>query len=126
MAKAVGSSSEGSARGVETVTADSFLQLAELWQKPCECCGMLFSWTGDMLGAQVWLSLIEAGTITAAIVPEIMDGLVRYRASKEWHKEGGKYVPSVAVWLGWSREGRPSAPRWRDRPAPHKAAQGGY
>lgn len=125
----VGSISEGGAGGAHyqlqplpRPLVEAFHQLAELWQKPCECCAMQFAWKDEMLGAQIWISLIGKGAITAANLPEIMDGLRRWRASKEWHEKDGKYVPKVTAWLGYSNSGMPAAPKWRDKPA----AKGAY
>lgn len=103
------------------VSSAAYRDLIELWQKPCDCCGMQFSMRDEILGGRVWFSLVDQGVITAANIPEIMAGLTRYRASKDWHKKSGEYVPSVSSWLGWSKSGIPAEPKWRDYPAAHAA-----
>lgn len=110
------------------VAGAAYRDFIDLWQMPCVCCGMQFSMRDEILGGRVWFSLVEQGKITTANLAEITAGLERYRASTDWHKDGGKYVPSVASWLGWSKNGLPADPRWRDRPTPHlKRATGeGY
>jgi hypothetical protein len=92
-----------------------YREFLELWMKPCECCGILFTAVQVDLGAQVWMQLESSGKIAAAIIPVVMAGLRLHRASKSWH-EG--YVPAVPSFLGWSKDGRPGAPRWNDKPAP--------
>jgi len=86
------------------------------WQKPCECCGMEFKCSDVDLGCRVWISLVDSGTITTANLPEVIDGLERYRSSKDWHKNSGQYVHSVPAFLGLRTNGTPGAPRWNDRP----------
>lgn len=110
------------------VAGAAYRDFIDLWQMPCVCCGMQFSMRDEILGGRVWFSLVDQGKITTANLAEITAGLERYRASTDWHKDGGKYVPSVASWLGWSKNGLPADPRWRDRPTPHlKRATGeGY
>ena len=82
--------------------------------RPCECCGTLFTATQVDLGAQIWLQLESSGKIANETVPIIMAGLRLHRASKSWH-EG--FVPAVPGFLGWSKDGRPGAPRWNDKPS---------
>ena len=87
-----------------------------LWLTPCECCGMEFAWKDSQLGCQMFLSMTGSGKITPDNIAQVMDGLRRWRASKEWHERGGKFVMSVPTFLGWRRDGMPAAPRWSDRP----------
>ena len=96
----------------------AWCKFTELWQLPCECCGMLFPWKDEILAAQLWISHVENGTITDKNLADIMAGLARWRASRDWHKSGGQFVQSVATFLGYKRDGMPCAPRWNDRPVP--------
>ena len=93
----------------------AFHDFLDLWGKPCECCGMIFAIQQADLGAQVWLQLEQQEEITDETEPIVMEGLRRHRASKPWH-DG--FVMTIPGFLGWSKEGRPGAPRWNDRPAP--------
>lgn len=57
------------------------------------------------LGAQVWISLVDAGDIASQNIHELFEGLERWKCSQQW---ANGYVPSVAKWLA----GR----RWKDYP----------
>lgn len=93
----------------------------EIWQKPCECCEMQFPCLKVDLGGQLWILLVDNGRITMETLDKPTAGLVRYRASREWHKDGGKWVPAVPSFLGWSKDGRPAEPLWNDQPVPFRA-----
>lgn len=67
------------------------------------------------LGAQLWISHVESGTIRADNIDEaVFAGLERWKRSVQWNR--GR-VHHVSTWLGWSSDGRPSAPLWDDWPA---------
>jgi hypothetical protein len=51
------------------------------------------------LGAQIWIQLVESREITGANVAEVFAGLERWKASEQWRKDNGKYIPSIAKWL---------------------------
>lgn len=93
----------------------------EIWQKPCECCEMQFPCLKVDLGGQQWILLVDTGRITMETLEKPTAGLVRYRASREWHKDGGNWVPAVPSFLGWSKDGRPAEPLWNDHPVPFRA-----
>ncbi len=97
-----------------------YTQFIADWTKPTED-GRRFTCADVDLGCQVWMSLIDKGTITESNVGEIFAGLERHRQSKKWN-EG--FVLSVPAFLGWAKNGTPAAPRWNDRPEPH--SDGGY
>ncbi len=98
----------------ESGLRSQFSQFIENWTKPNEE-GKVFTCADVDLGLQVWISLIDKGTITTANVDEIFAGLERHRQSKKW-RDG--YVLSVPAFLGWAKNGVPAAPRWNDRPEP--------
>ena len=82
------------------------------WQKP-NSAGKVFSCADVDLGCQAWMSLIDAGKITAANIPQIFEGLARWKESTQWKKG---MVHSVPTWLGYAKNGTPAAPRWNDKP----------
>ena len=98
-----------------------FEVFVQVWQKPCECCEMRFPCLKVDLGSQQWITLVDSGRITMETLEKITAGLMRYRASKDWHRDGGRYVPAVPRFLGWSADGRPSEPLWNDHPSPKGA-----
>jgi hypothetical protein len=58
--------------------------------------------------AQTWLSLADLGEIKPEMLPEIMAGLERWKISRQWESDGGKFIPSPPKFL---RERL-----WRDNP----------
>ena len=60
------------------------------------------------LARGVFDSLCADGTITSENVHTLRQGLDRWKASKLWHEDGGKYTPSLYKWL--------CEKRWLDRP----------
>ncbi len=105
----------------ESSLYSAYRRFIEAWTAPTED-GKVFT-CGDVdLGLQVWLSLMDKGTITQSNVEEIFAGLERHRLSKKW-RDG--FVLSVPAFLGWAKNGTPAAPRWNDRPEP-AAAEGDY
>jgi len=103
-----------------------FQVFIEIWQKPCECCDMRFPCSKVDLGSQQWMTLVDIGRITMETLEKVTAGLVRYRASREWHRDHGQWVPAVPKFLGWSSDGRPAEPLWNDHPAPFKQSGEGY
>jgi hypothetical protein len=95
----------------------SYAEFMGKWAAPCTCCQREFDLTDSEQGARVWISLVETNVVTAKTFPIVLAGLDRYRASKKWH-EG--FVCQVPKFLGYSKEGRPSAPLWNDRPEAFK------
>jgi len=62
----------------------------------------------------VWQGFIADGVITTANVHQVLEGLERWKGSRQWQEDGGKYVPSLAKWL--------AERKWEDRPAQHEWA----
>jgi uncharacterized protein YdaU (DUF1376 family) len=54
---------------------------------------------GVDLGAQVWISLVDHGEITASNLDEIFQGLRGHKTSEQWQEKGGKFIPAVSTWL---------------------------
>ncbi len=111
-------SSEESVR--ETTLTARYKEFIAEWSKPTED-GRRFTCADVDLGCQVWMSLIDKGTITESNVGEVFEGLERHRQSKKWNQG---FVLSVPAFLGWAKNGTPAAPRWNDRP--EQNADGGY
>jgi hypothetical protein len=70
---------------------------------------------GVDLGAQLWISLVDAGEITEASVGELFAGLERWKESELWRKDNGKYIPALAnpQGSGWLQKRA-----WKDHPKP--------
>lgn len=58
--------------------------------------------------AQTWLSLADLGEIKREMLPEIMAGLERWKISRQWESDCGKFIPSPPKFI---RERL-----WRDNP----------
>lgn len=61
--------------------------------------------------------------VTPELYKKIMDGLERAKASREWAKDGGEYIPHPASWLnagGWENEYKPFAEQAAEQ---HRAAE---
>lgn len=84
---------------------ERYQEFIDLWPNPMDVD----------LGAQIWESLVANGQINERNVGEIFAGLERWKHSKLW-AQGKRH--SVSTWLGYSRSGRPCAPRWNDYPEP--------
>lgn len=55
------------------------------------------------------------------LLEKIMTGLSRWKASDEWSRDGGRYIPHPATWLNgrrWEDEVKPKADVQRQAPAP--------
>ena len=55
------------------------------------------------------------------LLEKIMTGLSRWKASDEWSRDGGRYIPHPATWLNgkrWEDEVKPKADVPRQAPAP--------
>jgi hypothetical protein len=52
--------------------------------------------------------MIDLGTVTEAMLPEIADGLTRWMQSDQWKRDDGRYIPSPVKWL--------RDKRWLDHP----------
>jgi hypothetical protein len=65
--------------------------------------------------AQTWLSLFANGKLTAAMLPEVMAGLERWKASAQWERDGGRYVPAPYKFI---RDGL-----WKDNPPKGEGAK---
>lgn len=55
------------------------------------------------------------------LLEKIMTGLSRWKASDEWSRDGGRYIPHPATWLNgrrWEDEVKPKADVQRQTPAP--------
>lgn len=85
------------------------------WLEPC-ACGLRFPARDVDLAAQMWPSLWKRQVITTETIDSVIEGLIRYRSSADWHKDGGKYVCNLSTFLGFSKNGMPSAPKWNDQP----------
>lgn len=46
------------------------------------------------MAATTWISLADLGEITAGVLPEIMAGLERWKISRQWEAEGGRFIPA--------------------------------
>ena len=64
--------------------------------------------------AQSWLSLIGTGEITEATLPEVFSGLRRWKESRSWAEEEGKYIPAPNVFLTGNE--RHKGRLWKDQP----------
>ena len=60
---------------------------------------------------RAWKSLLDSGGLTAEQIPEVFAGLERWRQSKDWAADDGKFIPRFSSWLNGSK-GR----RWLDKP----------
>jgi uncharacterized protein YdaU (DUF1376 family) len=58
--------------------------------------------------AQIWLSMIDLGLVTDAMIPDIEAGLTRWVESDQWMRDDGRYIPSPVKWL--------RDKRWLDHP----------
>lgn len=103
--------------------ADHYQNFLTLWQSPCTCCRMEFALKQVDLGCAYWMNLVDKGSITESTILNVFAGLERWRASEDWHREGGKWIPAVHVWLGASKDGLPSAPRWNDYPKAYQCQE---
>lgn len=64
--------------------------------------------TGQEEALRRWMSLNpDQNTVN-----QIMDGLVAWKKTESWHREGGRYVPSASKWL--------FDERWKWHPAPER------
>lgn len=100
-----------------------FREIEKVWTAPCSTCGQQFPAKEVDLAARQWISLIDRGTVTEASFPAILEGLMRWRASEQWHRGGGQFVPSMASWFGFSKNGTPAEPRWNDHPVPQRESE---
>jgi hypothetical protein len=64
--------------------------------------------------AQSWLSLIDLGEITEATLPEVFSGLQRWKNSRSWADEDGRFVPAPSVFLTGNE--RHTGRMWKDQP----------
>ena len=106
-------------QGQDLISA--FQNFEQLWLEPCGCCGVTFPARNAAMAAQWWITLVDRGDITGENLQEVFEGLARYRASDSWHKDGGQWVPGMDKFLGYSKNGLPAAPLWKDRPTPYLA-----
>lgn len=60
------------------------------------------------MACQTWLSLAEVRKISAVLIPEIMAGLGRWKESRQWEDQGGRFIPAPHVFL--------RDELWRDNP----------
>ena len=58
-------------------------------------------------GARAWITLVDAGTL---VFSEVMAGLLRWKASQQWAKKNGDYIPAIDKWL--------ISKKWKDNPKP--------
>jgi len=113
----------GGERRTSAHFSSRFREVVDAWKKPT-AAGKVFACTQVDLAYQVWTHLVEMGTITDEFIDStILPSIERHRASKQW-RDG--YVPSVATFFGWSKEGRPNAPRWNDQPDPAGTSEQDY
>ena len=73
---------------------------------------------------QSWISLITLGEITEVTLPEVLAGLRRWKKSRAWAEEDGKYIPAPNVFLTGNE--RHTGRLWKDQPpesAEAKAAE---
>lgn len=59
---------------------------------------------------KVWHDLVNQHILTESNVAEVFEGLDRWKHSRDWVVEDGKFIPSLAKWL--------SGRRWQDNPRP--------
>jgi hypothetical protein len=74
---------------------------------------------------QSWISLISLGEITENTLPDVFAGLHRWKKSRAWAEEDGKYIPAPSVFLTGNERHRGRL--WKDQPpegAEAKAAEG--
>ncbi len=90
----------------ENSLAGEYMRLVEAWPDDRR---------GVDLGAQVWISLVDSGEITAAGLQEVFAGLERWKLSELWQKSNGKYIPAIAnpQGTGWLQKRA-----WKDHPKP--------
>jgi uncharacterized protein YdaU (DUF1376 family) len=64
--------------------------------------------------SRAWLSLIGTGEITRETLPEVFAGLERWKASAEWAREDGRFIPAPVAFLTGNEKhfGR----MWKDNP----------
>jgi len=73
---------------------------------------------------QSWISLIASGEITDATLPDVFAGLRRWKKSRAWAEDDGKYIPAPNVFLTGNE--RHTGRLWKDQPpesAEAKAAE---
>jgi uncharacterized protein YdaU (DUF1376 family) len=73
---------------------------------------------------QSWISLVTLGEITELTMPEVFAGLRRWKKSRAWAEEDGKYIPAPNVFLTGNE--RHTGRLWKDQPpesAEAKAAE---
>ncbi len=63
---------------------------------------------------QSWISLIALGEITEETLPEIFAGLRRWKTSRAWAEEDGKYIPAPNAFL--TGNDRHTGRLWKDQP----------
>lgn len=63
---------------------------------------------GTVAARQVFAGYVADGTLTAENVHEVAEGFKRWKNSKQWAAEEGKYIPSLSNWL--------TKQRWKDHP----------
>jgi hypothetical protein len=63
---------------------------------------------------QSWISLIALGEITEETLPDVFAGLRRWKKSRAWAEEDGKYIPAPNVFL--TGNDRHKGRLWKDQP----------
>ena len=63
---------------------------------------------------QSWISLIGLGEITTETLPDVFAGLRRWKKSRAWADEDGKYIPAPNVFLTGNE--RHTGRLWKDQP----------
>ncbi len=99
----------------ELKLVDSFTEFMKAWMRK-DASGREFPAKDVDLACQQWMMLVDRKLITGNNLHEVFAGLERARASQQWRNP--QFVPSMAVWLGWCKNGTPNAPKWNDYPAP--------
>jgi uncharacterized protein YdaU (DUF1376 family) len=63
---------------------------------------------------QSWISLMSLGEITEATLPGVFAGLRRWKKSRAWAEDEGKYIPAPNVFLTGNE--RHKGRLWKDQP----------
>jgi len=80
--------SEGDARGTESEVFERFWAAWPKHHRKINRKECLRKWTKELLDSKS---------------AEVMAGLERWKASKDWQKDGGQYIPAPLVWLNQER-----------------------
>ncbi len=93
---------------------------AAIWQAFDRCKSLHPNCTDPDLAAQMLISLVDAGKVTAADAAEMEPGMRRWLDSQEWSPDNHpeRYSPTYKRFSQWV-----ALMSWRGRPAPSEAAK---